>query len=377
MPCARLPITTRSSMQLRARRRSVRTHVLATSAALSATATLAHAQNPIDKLVVHGYFTQAYAKSDRLPVAGITKDGTTNYRVVALQARYLLTDEDQLVVQIRDAKSGNSLLNSDGVQLQWAYYQHRFDKLTAVVGRAPLPQGLYNNVREVGTILPFYRAPLNYYLPGYETIDGVLVSNTTPFGAWRLESTAYYGAITYSAPVFDPSGTFLVNDRTEHNYGAQLWLETPIPGLRVGSQFLSFQYVTGADTLRSNLVAGALDGTFEHGFVRGEYERYGLGQLGPGGSYEVETDAYLEGGVKLTKQFSVNAQNAVTVIHYPGRNYRNVYDRVLGVSYAPSTQLVFKLEGHHTTGYVFDQPMDITQPPGKTNYGIASVSTSF
>lgn len=347
--------------------------------ALSVTALVpasGHAQGE-DHIILHGYFTQAYAKADNLPILGITKGGTWDYRVLALQARYLITDDDQIIVQSRYQRSGTSLLNDQAPEILWAYYRHDFTTLRVEVGKVPVAIGLYNNLREVGTILPFYRAAANYYIPGYETIEGVVLTHTKKFGAWRLESTAYAGGFVNVYQIPTPTGPIVGTARTEYNYGTQLWLETPLRGLRVGTQYVSYQAVNGADTTRHNLFGGSVDGSFNHFYVRGEYIKYDLPGLGPNGEDEIEGDGYAEAGIKLTDRLSLNTQVLLSSTHYPGRTYRSTYDRIVGVSYAVNPNVVFKLEGHHDTGYVFDQPLSVTQPAGKTNIVIASVATSF
>jgi len=336
-------------------------------------------QSESDKIILHGYFSQAYAKSDNLTVLGIPKGGTFNYRVLALQARYLITDEDQLVVQGRYQQSGVSVLNDAAPQIQWMYYQHDFGVVTMALGKVPVPIGLYNNTREVGTLLPFYRASANYYVPGYETIDGAVLSNATRFGAWRLESTVYGGAFTnlFQAPT--SSGPVAVSTRTEYNYGTQLWLETPLSGVRIGTQLVSYQAVDAVtfDTTRHTLVGGSIDATFEHAFARGEYLRYAIPGGGPAGQGLIENDMYGEAGVKLTEQWSINTQVPVSLVRYSGHTSRSTYDRALGVKYAPNSDVAFKLEGHRLTGAFSWEPPLVPNPQGKTTYVIASVSASF
>jgi hypothetical protein len=337
-----------------------------------------YAQEQDDKIILHGYFSQAFAKADGLPVYGITKRGTWDYRVLALQARYNITRDDQLVLQTRYERNGNSLLNTESAEVQWLYYQHRIGSFTAAIGKAPIPDGLYNNLREVGTVLPFYRAPPNFYTIGFETIEGVVLTHEAELGRWGLESSVYGGAIAVSFPYADPSGLAVVHDRTEYNFGYQFWLTTPIKGLRVGTQFQSFQVAaTPTDTVRNSLFGGSAEWVIGRYFVRGEYQGLTLKLFGPGGTDEVEHDGWAETGVKVTDELSLNAQASTSVIHYPGLTYRWADDRALGISYALNPAVVFKLEGHRHTGYDFDKYVDVTQPPGKTKFMIVSVSTSF
>jgi len=340
--------------------------------------TAGRAQIDADKFTLHGYFTQGFAKADGLPLYGITKTGTWDYRVLALQARYQITDDDQLVVQTRYERNGLSLLNTTAAEIQWAYYQHQFGSVTAAIGKAPIPDGLYNNLREVGTVLPFYRAPPNFYTIGFETVEGIVLTHATTLGAWKLESTVYGGGITVTFPFATPDGPTVVRDRHDYNFGYQVWLDTPIPGVRIGTQFQSFQVSAGpTDTVRNSLFGGSFDATFDHYFVRGEYQGLTFKDYGPNGTDEFERDGWGEAGIKLIKPLSLNVQISQSAIHYPGRTYRWVDDRAVGVTYALNPSVVFKLEGHHHTGYDFDQFVDVAGAAGKSNFGIFSVSTSF
>src|SRR5688572_26307306 len=74
----------------------------------------AQAQDGEGKFTVHGYLTQAYAKSDNLPINGINKKATWDYRVLALQGRYTLSTHGNFTVQVQHRRSGTSLVSEDG-----------------------------------------------------------------------------------------------------------------------------------------------------------------------------------------------------------------------------------------------------------------------
>jgi hypothetical protein len=336
------------------------------------------AQDISDKFSVHGYLTQAYAEADKLPINGISKDGTWDYRVVALQMRYAMTDKDQFVVQVRNRHLGSGLLNDDGVVIDWAYYRRDFGPAAVKIGHVPFPLGLYNELRLVGTVLPFYRAPSVFYLAGIETIQGASLSHRQPLGPWSLESTVYWGGETVKTPIVTPTGSAVLTNRAENIYGAQEWLNTPIQGLRVGAAFHHFKAPLPdlSDTTANNLYAASLDGTFDRFFVRGEYMRYNveralvtadIGQI----------NYYGQGGVKLFEPLWLNVQLEYGKSDYAGFKFRSTDDKAVGVSYMFSPNKVLKIEAHTVKGYSFDTFVDPTGPAGKTNYGIASMSVSF
>src|SRR6185295_15168286 len=146
------------------------------------------------KLSFHAYINQAYARSDDHQVYGVPTDGTTNYSSIAVQFRYQMTPDDQVAVQFGHDRLGKSTLNkeTEDIALDWAFYQRRLNDTTTVkVGRVQLPLGIYNEVQDVGTVLPFYTAPQSVYVKTRtaESVDGVVLSHTfAEKSQWSLEA---------------------------------------------------------------------------------------------------------------------------------------------------------------------------------------------
>ena len=134
---------------------------------------LASAQD--DKLSIHGSANIGYGKTDGLPYFGLNRDGTSDYRAIALQFGYKISDKDRVVTQLLHRNFGTSPLKAiqPTVEPVWAFYEHRFDNGTSVkLGRNPLPRGLFNEVRFIGTLLPFYRVGSAVYGETLEFLDG-------------------------------------------------------------------------------------------------------------------------------------------------------------------------------------------------------------
>src|SRR5688572_30445570 len=118
------------------------------------------------KFMFHGALTQAYGRSDGATVLGIPEDGTSDYRTVSLQFGYALGANDRMVVQLAHERIGESAAMAfrQDVEVDWAFYEHRFsDALTAKAGRVQIPRGIFNEIRDIGTLLPFYRPPSAFY----------------------------------------------------------------------------------------------------------------------------------------------------------------------------------------------------------------------
>jgi len=340
------------------------------------------------KLSFHAYINQAYAKSDDHQIYGIPTDGTTNYASLAVQFRYQMTPDDQVAVQFGHQRYGKSTLNSvtEDIALDWAFYQRRLNDDTSVkVGRVQLPLGIYNEVQDVGTVMPFYTAPLTVYIKTRTTksIDGLLLSHS--FGgksAWSLDSEVYCGSWDR---VEQSPGPGTVNvARAENAVGTQLWLNTPVSGVRFGAAALTFQITNSLNQVkakdRASVYLLSYDGTFDRFYTRAEYLH---GQQPAKLAARLATDKleyfayYGQVGYAITPQLKVNLQGEHSSydLNFGTGQTLIARDVALGLAYSFNSNTVFKLEGHrnHST-------QTENQPTGKmnnTNYGIASLAVSF
>ena len=125
------------------------------------------------------------------------------------------------------------------VSLDWAFYQRAFHEGTTLkIGRMPIPRGIYNELRSVGVALPMYRPPVVFYDEGAyysETIDGAIVSHTfAESSPWSLETHGYVGGWRSLAYDTWSEQYSIQRVRAENAVGTQLWLNTPIDGVRLG-----------------------------------------------------------------------------------------------------------------------------------------------
>ncbi|MEM6796520.1 MAG: hypothetical protein AAF725_21285, partial [Acidobacteriota bacterium] len=204
-----------------------------------------------DKFEFHGFLTQAYATADfsgPVPtpaeiILGIPEDGTTSYRFLALQFRYQISSKDLVVVQLSSRSLGNSPIGDieDEIELDWAFYERRLADDTALkVGRIQIPLGIFNETRDVGTVLPFYRPPFSFYREGSftsETVDGLLLHHTFLSATdFPIDVDAYYGEfelIEQAVLVPDDPPSIA---KAEDVHGIQLWFNTPwLDGVRFGA----------------------------------------------------------------------------------------------------------------------------------------------
>lgn len=348
-----------------------------------------------DRLSIHGSATLAYTKSDRLPLNGITKDGTSDYRILALQFGYKVSDRDRVVTQLLHRKNGMSPLNAvtPVIDPVWAFYEHRFENgLVAKVGRNPLPRGIFNEIRYIGTLLPLYRVGNAVYGETLEFVDGVVLRK--PFelsGDWKLDVTAFGGGYDLKAQIPTDTGITTLNFRNENSVGAQVWLNTPIEGVRVGAFANDYQGTPRATQRhRTTTFLYSAEAVFSKVFARSELTTFRNPDFVDFRSY------YVQAGITPTEKltFVTEYNSGRNIVRFSGTPIPDLSlplndDFTVGVTYRPSAQVAFKLEGHRAEGYSFDTPVPSVIPPTrpplvatlapaqKTYYMLASVAFTF
>ena len=373
--------------------------VAALSPLAAVTASLGAQDATASKLSVHGYLTQGAAVSDSGMVVGISRQGTTNYRRAAILMRYAQTPKDAFVIQVAHRRLGDSpIMNFEpDVKVDWAFYERHFGDQTSLrVGKAPIPFGIFNETRYTGTLLPFYRAPYSVYFEGAytsETLDGLVLTHTLlPEAPFHLEASVYggnYDLLEFSqAPT--PSGAFafvLARARANNSLGTQLWLYTPLDGLRVGGGASratmegGLLRAPGEKETARNWHAG-LDGNFDRFTLRGEYRNSEYKNLSYVGYYG-------QTGARLFRGLSVNVQAEVGTatipegavfggVPYPRFEIPLIHDNSVGLNYAFRSDLMLKLEAHQTKGFNTEEGTNMyTSKPTKGSYAISSLSLAF
>ncbi len=367
--------------------------------ALAGVASPARAQEDLlSKLHVHGYITQGLGTSTDNQLHGIPVDKlTADYRALALQLRFAATEKDAIVVQVGNRSLAQSPLSEGSeVKLKWAYYQRRLAGLDIRIGRTPYPKGIYNEIRDVGTLIPFFRAPYNTYTDGLETVDGAVVSRRFPLpGGFSAQVTALGGKSDYVqlSPNVQLHTVYVSRTRFGPLYGGQAWLNLPLRGVRLGGHgervHLDNPRITGVNEphVASDL-AGYVDATFDKLFLRAET------QLWQPGQYDYHS-AYAHAGVQPLPRLWLNGQwEAVKVTLHPGvavpvpSDLAGEFARDLaaGVKYDLSPMISLKVEGHRARGHQFDSATDmivlsqngLSIGPGlRTDYFLASISAAF
>jgi hypothetical protein len=343
-------------------------------------------------LSIHGYLSVAYGISGESPYAGLPTNGTVNYDRAAILASYALAPSSHFVAQVAHRDLGiENKGDSAALLLDWVYFEQKFGDNTRLrIGQEAIPLGIYNEIRYVGTLLPFYRVPFSVYAEGgftEEDLEGVvLTQQIAPGDKFGLLVNVWAGQFSQLelGTANTPTGTVVFTKGAEmHNViGTFVWLRTPIDGFRAGAGIMHMNVQGGA--LQSLLGPSdetetylSIDGTFDRFQIRSE----GTYTLRAGGKIGVP-DGYVQTGVRVLAPLTINAQLELQHLHIaPGPYFHANVDLTrdvgLGVNYRLPLHSVLKLEGHLVRGYQSDNVPPLTGPPQLGRYGIASLALAF
>jgi hypothetical protein len=374
----------------------VRCRAAAVAAALVAgfTASVAGAQELSDRITWHASLNAGYGRSSDLPTMGIPLKGTTDYRVFTLQTRVKLAEKDQLVVQFFNRRFGASPLAGaiNDVVAQWAYWDHRFSVGDAAgtvrIGRTPLPRGLLNEVRYIGSVLPFFRPSMEVYGDAFDALDGTVVSLRQPIGKFTLEGHSFFGGTEWRSIVTTTAGLEPRIQRMENLYGSQLYLDVPFANIRLGGYAARME-------VRTSTTKGMMTNTFLS--AQSQFSRFTLrAEQSNLNGYTPARDnhhLYVQAVGQVTSRLQLAAERtrSRSRLFFTNPALAAVLPSVTSVGGAaivqvsPNTQL--KFEHHWRAGYVYDSnvatvtsqvpPNVVLAPERSTRYWIASIAASF
>jgi hypothetical protein len=358
------------------------------AAALLASSTLSvpvAAQDGLaDRVTVHGYLTQAYGTTSGVGLLGIPADGTADYRKLALLTRFSPVRNTDVVLQLGHRRMGTDIaINSyPNVTVDWAFAQQTLGELKLRAGRLPQPAGIYNEIRYLGTLLPFFRAPYQVYSEGFDVLDGVGAAYTLGRGnAYSLEWSAAYGSGEFRVTNYaTPDGNPMIGKSKVRDILAnQLFLNTPF-GVRLGFNRKDYRanglIATNAVTYEpgwSNVYS--VDANASRATLRGE-----VLQTETNGT--VYVGGYVQAMLRATEQLSLNAELGksdarITIPMIPRIDYPLSRERAFGASYAFDPRFVLKAEHRWFEGTGTDTFTMPGAPAPRTRALILSVATAF
>lgn len=332
----------------------------------------------LSKLSIHGFLTQAYGLAYDNQYAGIPTDsGTSDLRKAALQFRYDATPRDVIVLQLQHQRWGRTtsedLQNVDDVSVDWAFYQHTFaNDLWVRAGKVTIPFGVFNQVRDVGTILPFYRIPTTVYRDGalqIETVDGFAAGKTFSLGAVDLETATYYGETRLDAGAFSADLRNMI--------GGQVALVAFDSRLRASVSYYQGDGVQdSAPNVEEDWSAPLYSLDLRLGRVRliGEWVDYKHDPVKTGGQYALVS-------VAATDKLTVSGMYQKDDFHFGGFHLDDFEeDTAVSLAWAFRPDLVLRLEHHLYEGFGVEFPAGVIPDgpgPWKGDHSILSLSASF
>lgn len=169
--------------------------------------------------------------------------------------------------------------------------------------------------------------------------------------------------------------------------GGQLWLNTPLVGLRVGTGV----YRAAMSHLLDRPAESKTIYTGIHGSIEADLDRWRLAAEARSvdASFGSYSSAYVQGGVDVRPRWSLHARFEVsrmkldTVgdawISLDGRIDREIdRDIALAVNYEIASAVILKVEGHSNAGLLVEEiSVHLSDPAYRTRYVIVSLAASF
>jgi hypothetical protein len=365
---------------------------LLSQAAVAATlaASVLSGQTP-DALEVHGAINTGYGRADNTQILGIPSSGTTDYRNITLQLRYHLSESDQFVLQLLNRRLGGSPLQAalPDIAMHWAYWQRKTDWVTVKIGRAPMPRGLFNEVRFVGTVLPLYRPSFEIYGEGRETVDGFVASQRYSLGSSvGLQAHLFGGANEVRTQVVTTTGNSIRAYRGMPMIGGQVFLTLPFE-TKLGAYGASYAINpdTGAAGRRGEYMFSAETKLGPATFRTEGLRIYGINPA------QDRKSGYVQGVANVFEDFDVVAEYSMTnnrVFQAAPKSNLDVTanrDFGYGLTYHLNGNALVRIERHEVSGFAYDRVVPfLTQvapsttlvaDPTKGGYWLASFAVSF
>ena len=342
----------------------MRTKGILVALAAALLATRAAAVDVADgKLTVSGFGEWGYGRTTNgnAYLVGEEDGGYDNAQfALALTAR----PQDDVVV------AGQLFVGAGGeATLDWAFAEYRLNDLLRIrVGKVKNPLGLFMEVKDVGTLRPFFTLPQSIYGPGEFAAEAYLGVGLTGAwegaGGWGVGYDLYGGAL--DIPSFEPGAVVLAGapfdfaaSREEEEakgvVGGRVTLTTPVDGLTARVSAFTGELDAGGGG-KERLAVFGLSGEYavERFQLRGEFFR------GTEGDEETNLGGYAEVAWTFLPRLQVALRFDEAHQHLEGlpaeSRFVAHHEAAVGLSYWPSPNLVLKASYHNVDGNRFAVP---------------------
>ncbi|HQU71994.1 MAG TPA: hypothetical protein PKV71_05080 [Calditrichia bacterium] len=276
----------------------------------------------LNNLEIHGFLTQSYGRSSNYTIFGIPVGGTTDLRSLALQFQHQTTASISATVQFSHFRLANSPGNDahEPLELDWAFIQYRLNEHFQIrLGKVLLPFGIYNEIQDVGALLPFFRPPYIPYSEGRylsETLSGATALISFELLGRANELEVYTGEwswqewFLYPAPFGSEAVSISGDPKIDKSLGGRYWFFPGPEGFRLGGSFQQgdvaggLAFVEGEYNPQTFRLANiAVDVDRERFMLRGESNYFTFRPTGLR-SY----GSYAQAGIRVREKFWVNTQ---------------------------------------------------------------------
>lgn len=266
--------------------------------------------------------------------------------------------------------AGQIFFAPDGeVSLDWAFGEYRLhDYLRLRAGKVKNPMGIFMEVKDVGTLRPFFTLPHSIYGAGgfgAEAYLGAGITGEWQGTGWGIAYDLFGGAM--EVPAFEPEAvlevgpppfdfsTVAVEEREEKDVvGGRLVITTPVTGLSFRLSGSTGEVEEGLSTERLTVYGVSAEYNLDRFQVRGEVFR---GRLG---SEETLLAGYAEVAWNVLPKLQVAVRFEAMRDEKEGIPDGNPLLRhtegAVGLSYWPTPNLAFKTSYHRADGNRFAIP---------------------
>lgn len=370
------------------------------------------AGNALENVQFGGFVSQGYIKStgNNFPVDA--KDGTFDFREVALNVNYA---SGNFRIGAQGFAQSLGAYGEDKPILDWAIVDYNFRREFGLrAGRVKYPRGLHGEALDVDFIRPFVFLPTGTYNPVLRdfnsAFDGVMAYGNIDAGeagsfdyklfGGDIEMGHEQGAADFfnNTSIFDQSG--ITSLGIDEVVGGTFFWNTPLDGIKLGYSYYEYKEFVGSGPLAGfPAVDAALyfekyptnifsveyltgDWTFnaEYSFSKFDLEvRTPLGDV-PGAAED--HNWYVSAARRINSRWEVGA-------YYSAADSKNqdpsvpasekvTNDWALAVRFDATDRLVLKFENHWIDGTsnVFDTPRT-PNPTVESNYGFFAAKATY